>query len=86
MAGIVRKIDDLGRVSIPKEVRKTLGWYSGDEIEMSFNNDSIILRKYLPDYQARAVALKEMLILDPEVENKQEILAALDTVISNLSE
>ena len=31
-----RKMDDLGRISIPKEVRKAMGWNSQDEIEMTF--------------------------------------------------
>lgn len=44
--GIVRRIDDLGRIVIPKEIRKTLRIKDGDPLEININGDSIILRKY----------------------------------------
>lgn len=44
--GIVRKIDELGRVVIPKEIRKTLGIKENEDIEIFVENDSIILKKY----------------------------------------
>jgi transcriptional pleiotropic regulator of transition state genes len=46
--GIVRKIDELGRIVIPIEMRRTLGVDSHDTIEMSVDGESIILRKYAP--------------------------------------
>ena len=46
--GIVRKIDELGRIVIPIEMRRTLGVDSHDPIEMSVDGESIILRKYAP--------------------------------------
>lgn len=44
--GIVRRIDDLGRVVIPKEQRRTLGVENGDPLEFFVNGEQIILRKY----------------------------------------
>ena len=44
--GMVRKIDMLGRIVIPKEIRKSLKINSGDDIEMFIDKDSIILKKY----------------------------------------
>ena len=45
--GIVRRIDDLGRVIIPKEIRRKLGINENDCIELDLqNDDSVILRKY----------------------------------------
>ena len=45
--GIVRRIDDLGRVVIPKEVRKTLRIREGDPLEIFTANDGeVILKKY----------------------------------------
>lgn len=44
--GIVRKIDDLGRVVIPKEIRKYIGIKDGDSLEIFINKGEIILRKY----------------------------------------
>ena len=44
--GIVRKVDELGRIVIPKELRKTLGIEEQDPLEIFVDNDFIILRKY----------------------------------------
>lgn len=44
--GIVRKVDALGRVVIPKETRRILGLEEGTAMEIFINNDSIILMKY----------------------------------------
>lgn len=44
--GIVRRIDDLGRVVIPREIRKQFGIEEGDPLEILVNKDEIILRKY----------------------------------------
>ena len=45
--GIVRRIDDLGRVVIPKEVRKTLRIREGDPLEIfTADNGEVILKKY----------------------------------------
>ena len=44
--GITRKIDELGRIVIPKEIRKNLGIRDGEALEISTNNDEIILKKY----------------------------------------
>ena len=45
--GIVRRIDELGRVVIPKEIRRTLRIREGDPLEIFTENDGgIILKKY----------------------------------------
>lgn len=46
--GIVRRIDDLGRIVIPKELRTTLGIKDGDPLEVFVDGDKIIYRKYAP--------------------------------------
>ncbi len=48
--GIVRKIDELGRIVIPIEMRRTLGVDSHDPIQMFVDGESIILRKYALGY------------------------------------
>ena len=45
-SGIVRNFDNLGRVVIPKEIRKVLGINEGDPIEITKVNNDIVLRKY----------------------------------------
>ena len=37
--GIVRRIDDLGRVVIPKEIRRTMGIREGDPLQITLTND-----------------------------------------------
>jgi stage V sporulation protein T len=44
--GIVRRIDELGRIVIPKEIRDILNITNGDELEIYVENDNIILHKY----------------------------------------
>ncbi len=47
--GIVRRIDDLGRVVIPKEIRKTMRIREGDPLEIFTNRDGeVIFKKYSP--------------------------------------
>lgn len=46
--GIVRRIDNLGRVVVPKELRKTLHIRDGDPLEVYLSSDSIMLKKYSP--------------------------------------
>ena len=47
--GIVRRIDELGRVVVPKEIRRTLRIREGDPLEIFTNRDGeVILKKYSP--------------------------------------
>ena len=46
--GIVRKVDELGRIVLPKELRQTLNINERDPIEIFVDNSSIILQKYEP--------------------------------------
>ncbi len=45
-SGIVRRIDELGRIVIPKEMRKTMRLQVGDEMEISSNGEALTLRRY----------------------------------------
>jgi transcriptional pleiotropic regulator of transition state genes len=46
--GIVRKVDELGRVVIPIELRRTLGIAEKDSLEIYVDDDQIILKKFKP--------------------------------------
>lgn len=46
--GIVRRIDDLGRVVIPKEIRKTIRVREGDPLEIFLDGEAIVFKKYSP--------------------------------------
>ena len=75
--GVVRRIDDLGRIVIPKEIRRTLKVNEGDNLEIYVNNDEIILKKYsvvgdITDLASKLVSVfyknynKSLLITDRE--------------------
>ena len=46
--GIVRKVDELGRIVLPIELRRTLGIDEKDALEIYVDGSSVILRKYEP--------------------------------------
>lgn len=57
--GIVRRIDDLGRVVMPKELRRTLRIREGDPLEIFVSGDSVMLKKYSPATGEIAEAAKD---------------------------
>ncbi len=56
MSGIVRKVDELGRIVIPKEIRKNLNIKNSDDLEILIDRDILILKKFY-----RLKNLKEVL-------------------------
>ncbi len=46
--GIVRRIDELGRIVLPAELRRTLDIGEREELEIFVDGNSIVLRKYRP--------------------------------------
>lgn len=51
--GIVRKIDELGRIVVPKEVRKANGWKPGTPIEMFATVDGVTMKEYKREEEKR---------------------------------
>jgi stage V sporulation protein T len=51
--GVIRRIDELGRIVIPKEIRKSLAIREGESLEIFIDNDKLIMKKYskLDNYQ-----------------------------------
>lgn len=49
--GIVRRIDDLGRVVIPKEIRRACNIREGDPLEIFLQDDGVVFKKYIPAYR-----------------------------------
>ena len=49
--GIVRRIDDLGRVVIPKEIRRTASIREGDPLEIFLQDGAVVFEKYNPGYR-----------------------------------
>ena len=61
--GIVRRIDDLGRVVIPKEIRRTMGIKEGDPLEMFIDaeNGGLVLMAYHSEASDKINAIAENL-------------------------
>ncbi len=81
--GIVRRIDDLGRVVIPKEIRKTMNISRGAQLEIFTDaGGSVIFRKYstLAEYEKTARALADVLAhtagCDVAVCDRESVLGA----------
>lgn len=71
--GIIRRVDDLGRIVLPKEVRRKLGISEGTPMEIYVSADSVTLKKYYPENELSSMAanlqeaVKEMCVgLGPE--------------------
>lgn len=73
--GIVRKVDELGRVVVPIELRRTLGIEEKDAVEIFVDGENIILRKYETDVDKENIkkGLTEM-INNAADENEKEFL------------
>ena len=49
--GIVRRVDDLGRVVIPKEARRACNIREGDPLEIFLQDGAVVFKKYNPTYR-----------------------------------
>lgn len=47
--GIVRKVDNLGRIVLPKELRRVLDINIKDPLEIYTEGEAVVLKKYVPD-------------------------------------
>ncbi|MBE6082226.1 MULTISPECIES: stage V sporulation protein T [Tissierellales] len=80
--GIVRRIDDLGRVVIPKEIRRTLRIREGDPLEIFTDREGeVILKKYSPIGELNEFATEYCESLY-EVNNNVCVITDRDTIIA----
>ncbi|MED5019306.1 AbrB/MazE/SpoVT family DNA-binding domain-containing protein [Paenibacillus chibensis] len=88
--GIVRRVDDLGRVVIPKELRNTLKIKDGDPLEIFVDGEKVIFRKYQPGCCLCGNEDRELISLYPEklvckhcveiiVKNESNLIKSFDT-------
>lgn len=75
--GIVRKVDELGRVVIPIELRRTLGIGEKDALEIYVDGEKIILRKYEP---RMACAITGQINEDNLVLNDGKLILSADAI------
>lgn len=53
--GIIRRIDDLGRITLPKELRNKMGVKEGTPMEMYTTDNGVLIRKYCAGEEVRRV-------------------------------
>lgn len=88
--GIIRRVDDLGRVVIPKEIRRTMGIREGEPLEIYTDticgNPAICFAKYEHNFAHEAESLREAveLYMDEDDPVKQQTLIALTKVVGYL--
>lgn len=84
--GIVRRIDDLGRVVIPKEVRRSLHIKEGEPMEVFMLDDMVCFKKYYEhDIDPEDAALLEFIInrefkAEPESDTKDSLERILEYI------
>ena len=89
--GLVRRIDDLGRVVIPKEYRKVINVREGDPLEIFIIEDGIIFKKYrfsetINDNIERLIDSIEDAYYDVDTEKSKEVIGLLKAAMSILSD
>lgn len=90
--GIVRRVDDLGRIVIPKEVRRTLGIMEGTPMELFVDGNKVIFQKYGLEVIKNRIDELENVIYEeefmPDKEKRhaaKEHIEALKKILSNMS-
>lgn len=84
--GIIRRMDDLGRVLIPKEIRENLGIEEGTPMEIMVNDEgNIILKKY--EWENRGVSLEEAVKKIQETLDSPELKSEIpEDILNNMKD
>ncbi|MBP3841228.1 MAG: AbrB/MazE/SpoVT family DNA-binding domain-containing protein [Bacilli bacterium] len=79
--GVVRRIDDLGRIVIPKEIRRSLRIHDGESMEIFVDNELIALKKYssLDELVNLSILLVDVIYNDIK---KEVLITDMDKVIA----
>jgi AbrB family looped-hinge helix DNA binding protein len=77
--GIIRNIDQLGRVVIPKEVRRVKQWNEGQPMEMFMDGDNLVLKPYGNDYEKESIINQIVEVLE-HTHNEASKQVLLDTI------
>ena len=77
--GMTRRIDELGRLVIPKEIRKNLKIKDNDQIEINIVDNKIILSKY--DILKKDEVIHQLLLCIKKILNKNILFTSRDKII-----
>ena len=83
--GVVRRVDDLGRIVIPKEIRRTLRIREGEELEIFVDNGGVILKKFSKVADLNDISQKFIDVVSPLV-GKTILVTDRDAVIAGSGE
>lgn len=74
--GIVRRIDDLGRIVITKDIRRKLNIREGDPLELFVGEDFVALKRYNPAKSVRSSlsTLNDAVMDEPLLKNKDALI------------
>ncbi|NLL21815.1 MAG: hypothetical protein GX263_08790 [Firmicutes bacterium] len=61
--GAIRRIDNLGRIAVPKELRRNLCIGTGEPLEIFVDREKVVFKKYSPVLEMKNIALKFVHIL-----------------------
>lgn len=88
VTGIVRRIDDLGRIVIPKEIRRVMGIREGDALEMSIDDKTggLVLVPYFSEAPDKIRAIAETLSMMGCKPEEWEIAEELRAIAKKLKE
>lgn len=77
--GVIRRIDDLGRIVVTKEFRRKLNIREGDPLELYIGDDFVAFKKYNPAKSVKLSleTLKDAVMDEPALESKPELLRKL---------
>ena len=78
-SGMTRRIDELGRLVIPKEIRKNLKIKDNDQIEISILDDKIVLSKY--DILKKDDIIHQLLLCIKKLLNKNILFTSREKII-----
>lgn len=81
--GIIRRVDDLGRIVIPKEIRRLMDIREGEPLEIYTERDAVIFKKYEHDLAHEADTLLENVVcyLDVDAPCRDEVRMSLERVV-----
>lgn len=85
--GIIRRIDDLGRIVLPREIRKEMGLSDGAPMELFIEKEGILLVPYYSSAECKIQALAQTILNEAdELENEknQEFVSTLAKTLINV--
>lgn len=91
ISGVIRRIDELGRICIPKEIRRTLGMTIGEPVEITCEGKRLVLTKYsscdeqiLNDIESALEGLESFDEGQPQIEDAKRLIAAAQEILKGL--